>query len=83
MDRKLGASVPIAMYRLVERVARGVHRLYLVSRPVDGYFSFLSLFVGGRFVLLIMLNGTAGLLCAIGGKTGSNDVQRTMEIGRR
>lgn len=29
-DRKLGKDVPIPMSRLVERVARGLHRLYLV-----------------------------------------------------
>ncbi|KAI9462520.1 hypothetical protein F5148DRAFT_219848 [Russula earlei] len=28
-DRKLGKHVPIPMFRLVERVARGIHRLYM------------------------------------------------------
>ena len=34
-DRKLGKDVPITVSRLVERVARGLHRLYLVrvTRP--------------------------------------------------
>jgi len=32
MDRKLGAHAPVPMFRVVERVARGLHRLYLVSQ---------------------------------------------------
>jgi len=31
LDRKLGRHEPITLARLVERVARGLHRLYLVS----------------------------------------------------
>ena len=32
MDRKFGEHVPVPMFRVVERVARGLHRLYLVSQ---------------------------------------------------
>ena len=45
LDRKLGQQVPIKMSSLVERIMRGIHRLFLVSKKkkkpfviVNGFF---------------------------------------------
>jgi hypothetical protein len=85
MDRKLGEHVPITMYRLVERVARGIHRLYLVSSKEPTAFS-LSLFAWVTS-FAHMRNGTAAAAAIIvrdvGGGTRTEEVQRTLEAGGR
>ena len=77
MDRKLGAHAPVPMFRVVERVARGLHRLYLVSQKMSTLVdNFAVLFSGG-----VSFSHVTGLLRATGGRARSGYVQRTLEAG--
>jgi len=78
MDRKLGAHVPVPMFRVVERVARGLHRLYLVSQNNVDFGRQLCYLVvwWGPFCL-----HATGLLRATGGRARSENVQRALEAG--
>ena len=79
LDRKLGRLVPITMSRLVERVMRGIHRLFLVSRKKRHFSSFL--------VILTKVNGLFSdilrMIChsSSGRQARPEFIQRAMETG--
>jgi hypothetical protein len=62
MDRKLGKRVPIAMFRVVERVARGIHRLYLVSLKESTAHSLPLFFLLWGFGFAHMRDGMAAAI---------------------